>query len=198
MPHIGNLLRIIDTTDTTDLPKIPSNFSDWKNILFFEELFQLKDLDFSTEAVGSLFIKLLKNIDTNCRDRLIPMVNDLFTLPKQDITLPDIALTYTSMDFKILETQNHFKDSQQLNRSLKACIEDVHFSIFDNEGTSEMYIDTPLENSAKYMEPSPCKNLTKFPSCNHYCTWHKNFFENIPRDEFLTIMNYALPQRKIR
>ena len=102
------------------------------------------------------------------------------------------------MDFKILETQSHFKDSQQLNMSLNACIEDVRSSIFDNESTSEMYIDTPLENSAKYMEPSPCSNLTKFPKCNHYCTWHKNFFENIPNHEFLTIMNYALPQRKIR
>ena len=198
MPHIENLLEIIETTDTTNLPKIPSNFSDWKNILFFEELFMLKDMDLSTEALGSLFIKLLKNIGTNCRDRLIPIVNDLFTLPKQDITLPDIALAYTAMDFRILDTESHFKDSQELNNSLKACIEDVRSRSFDNEATSEMFLYTRLENSTKYMEPSPCSNLTKFPKCNNYCTWHKNFFENIPRDEFLTIMNYALPQRKIR
>ena len=128
----------------------------------------------------------------------IQLVNHLFTLPKQGITLPDIALAYTAMDFRILETESHFKDSRELNISIKECIEDVRSSTFDNDSTLEIYIDKEIGNSARYMKSSPCLNLKFFPKCDYYCTWHKNFFDHIPKDEFLSIMNYALPQRKIR
>ena len=201
-PLIDDLDGLIQKTDSSTTT-IPSNFSDWKNIRYFFGLHKLKKqdwfkMDWSTEAVGSIFMKPLKNIKKRCRDELIPLVNDLFTLPKQGIPLPDIALAYSAMDFRILGTENHFKDSQELDNSLKACIEDVNSITFDNEATLDKYIDIQTVDSAKYMDPSPCLNLKKFSKCTHYCMWHKNFFQDIPRTEFLTIMKYALLQRKIR
>ena len=177
---------------------VAEEYSDWKNIAFFEELLKLKDVDWSTEAVGSFFIKSLKNIKADCRDIMVPLVNNLFKLPKQNISLTDIAVVYTAMDYSIFNTEGHFDDSPELNNSLKACLEDVQAKSFHEETTTDMFINKDIGISAKYMEPSPCLNLTKFPKCNHYCTWHKKLFEDMPKNDFLTIMKYGLPQRKIR
>ena len=198
-PLIEEVINIIQKNDSTSVT-IPSNVSqsDWKNIALFKELFSLKSTDWSTEAVGSFFIKNLKNIKPECKDKMIPLVNDLFREPKQNISFTDIAAVYTAMDFRVLDSEGHFQYSQQLSNILKLCLEDVQTNSFDNKTKSEMYVNKEIGNSAKYMEPSPCLNLAKFPKCKDYCIWHQNFFENMPKNEFLTIMKHGLPQRRIR
>ena len=114
----------------------------------------------STEAVGSFFIKNLKNIKPDCRDIMVPLVNDLFKLPKQNISLTDIAMLYTAMDYSVFNTEGHFDDSRELNNSLKACLEDVHAKSFHDETPAEMFINKDIGISAKYMEPSPCLDST--------------------------------------
>ena len=199
MPLIEDYIDIIEKNNATPA-RIPrtSAISEWSNIAFFEELLLSKNADWSTEAVGSFFIKPLKNIAPDCRSIMMSLLNDLFTIPNHNISLPDIAMVYTAKDFRVLDTEGHFEDSQQLNSSLKACFEDVKANSFMDKSTGQMYINKELENSAKYMEPSPCLNETKFPKCHHYCTWHKSFFKDFPKIDFLTIMKYGLPQRKIR
>ena len=128
MPLIQDLIDIIQKNDQTPArikssvfsnvvstyiqqSDVAEEYSDWKNIAFFEELLELKNVDMSTEAVGSFFIKNLKNIKPDCRDIMVPLVNDLFKLPKQNISLTDIAVLYTAMDYSVFNTEGHFDDS---------------------------------------------------------------------------------------
>ena len=43
----------------------------------------------------------------------------------------------------------------------------------------------------------PCMNLEHYPDCIEYCNWHQTVFKDMKKEELLTIMKYALPQRKI-
>ena len=52
-------------------------------------------------------------------------------------------------------------------------------------------------DSELYVPQLPCTDLKHYPECNEYCNWHSNYFTNWPREEFLTIMRYAMPQRKL-
>ena len=218
MPLIEDVIEIIEMSDKSPAP-IPKGISssEFKNIAYFEELLSLKNLDWSTEAMGSLIIKNLKNMRIKCYDYvnlykkeiMMPIINDIFTIPKQNITLSDIALVYTAMDFRILSKKKvqmwtmglekgQFDDSPQLNNYLKSCLEEVQSKTLEKQTTLEKYINKHIGYNAKYMEPSPCFNLETFPTCKQYCTWHRNFFQEIPKNEFLTIMKYSIPQRKIR
>lgn len=205
--------QILESDETpNDIALNTTEIDDWKNIAAFEGLSQLKMLsvsqtknwDWSTEAVGSLFIKNLKyflaqNLEQNCEDSntLMKLVNDLFTLPKYNLSLPNIALIYTTNNFRLIDTSNDIEDNPQ---NLTDCLIDMHTnSIFVKEAESfDFGSRYNIHQDVQYLEPSPCLNLQKFPRCNKYCTWHHNFFEVTPKSEFLTSMTYAIPQRKIR
>ena len=59
-----------------------------------------KELDWTTPDVGSLFIKNLANINIKCGKEWITKLNQLFTLPKQNFSLPHIAFIYATNDFQ--------------------------------------------------------------------------------------------------
>ena len=44
---------------------------------------------------------------------------------------------------------------------------------------------------------SPCLNVTQHPECIDYCTWHNNYFSTVKMHNFMTLIRYALPQRKL-
>ena len=116
------------------------------------------------------------------------------------LSLPDIALIYTAKDFRVIDTK-HLEDSQQLNQYLKDCLEDTNSDAFQGENIEKVHIGSKYKSghaALKYLKPSPCLNLKKTSKCSQYCTWHKHFFEDMPKREFLTLMTYARPQRKIR
>ena len=52
-------------------------------------------------------------------------------------------------------------------------------------------------NSKGLSYTNPCMNVQQYPKCSNYCLWHKFFFAETTKEDFLTIMKYALPQRKI-
>ena len=54
-----------------------------------------------------------------------------------------------------------------------------------------------INDNFQHLPILPCNNLIQYPECTNYCHWHKNYFKQWPREEFLTIMRYALPQRKL-
>ena len=51
-----------------------------------------------------------------------------------------------------------------------------------------------LQSGMKYF---PCQNIEQLPSSKSYCAWHDNYFQMGNEKEFLTIMKYAHPQRKM-
>ena len=209
IPFIEEIIERIDNyneSQPTNIQLDIADIGDWKNIAVFEELLKLKiELqnvgDWTTEAVGSLFIKNLKGFQKKCLDITKPLMdfNDLFMLPEQNLSLPDIALLYTANDFRVIDTNDHYENSHQLNHSLRDCLEHIRTNSFDEVTHVEVFTHKELSNAdAKYMKPSPCFNLTKFPKCNQYCRSHRHFFEKVKNSEFLTIMKYAMPQRKLR
>ena len=215
---IEDVKKIIDqilesNENPNGIPLNATEIDDWKNIATFEELRKLTKTNFhpevwnwSTEAVGSFFIKNLKRFFKKCKDTIEPnkvmeLVNDVFTLPEQNLSLPDIALIYTANDFRVINKNNHFDGSKQLNKSLRDCLQDFHTHTIDSKKTQNLEIGSikyVIDYSNKDMEPSPCLNLKKFPKCSYYCTLHEHFFEKTPLREFTTLMRYAMPQRKIR
>ena len=44
---------------------------------------------------------------------------------------------------------------------------------------------------------SPCMEPKKYPECIDYCNWHKNYFKAWPKEDFMTIMKFGMPQRKL-
>ena len=45
--------------------------------------------------------------------------------------------------------------------------------------------------------PCSLEEKENYPECKEYCNWHKDFFGKWSRNNFLTVMRYALPQRKL-
>ena len=191
---------------------LDTEIADWKNIAAFEELrklsyLNLKAYDLSTEAAGTFFIKNLLRFFVTCKDYMKPtmvmeLLNDIFTLPEQNLSLTDIALIYTANDFRVIEANNYLESSKQFkNQSLRDCLQDFQTNAVISKKTEDVEIsDKEYKHGYSYkaLEPSPCLNLKKFPKCSHYCTLHKHFFEETPLREFTTLMRYAMPQRKIR
>ena len=70
------------------------------DFLNFIRLRKSKELDWTTKAVGSLFIKNLNNIKNKCGKEWISKLNQLFTLPNQNLSLPHIALMHAANDFQ--------------------------------------------------------------------------------------------------
>ena len=110
-----------------EIPLDIAVIDDWKNIAAYEELRKLKSFNWSTEAVWSLFIKNLKYFWENCEDTIAPnaatkLMNDLFTLPKQNLSLPNIALIYTASNYKVMESSNLIEGDSQLSDYLKDCM----------------------------------------------------------------------------
>ena len=132
-------------------------------------------------------------------------LSDIFTLPKKSISLPDIALMFTAKDFRVLSSEfnplHEGIDSPEVDTSFKNCLKEVmnnqNHNTIDVENAK--FIGQEIgETKYGYMEPSPCLKLTKSSQCNQFCTWQKNFFDDMAKNDFLTIMKYALPQRKLR
>ena len=166
-----------------------------------------------TKNIGSFFIKtLLGQFKSDvwqsqyCKqfhgdfERHLDGLHKLFTLPGHNVSLPDIAYLYSMIDFKELSKKysaNFAKGHlSRMNLALpfRNCIDNVANQLINFEENS--YYNQHLK-AEEYLDIFPCLNQTKYPLCNGYCTWHKELFNHISKEEFLTIMKFALPQRSI-
>ena len=61
------------------------------------------------------------------------------------------------------------------------------------------YYDEIMKTEDFMYTTYPCslEKEENFSECREYCKWHKDFFEKWSRNNFLTVMRYALPQRKL-
>ena len=75
-------------------------------------------MDWSTNAVGTFFIKNLKQFKNRCEvgKDFNSTLHQLFTQPKQNLSLPNIASLYSANDFSALATEKDF-DDETLNQS---------------------------------------------------------------------------------
>ena len=144
----------------------------------------------------------------------------LFILPNQNLSLPNIANLYTTNDFRGLNAKlellkkkkkdavseylqypdgyEYFEENNKFSQSLESCFQEV---ILD---TSEVYkpifptnVEGDDHSTFSYMKPSPCLNIQQYTNCSEYCNWHKQVFKEWQKDEFIALMKYAIPQRKV-
>ena len=94
--------------ETQPLLNIDKN-DEWKFIIYLITLFnrqQTGDIlgsntDWSTEAVGSFFIKNLNNLlKSSCTTEEMEQLHQSFTVLEQNLSLPLIAFLYSTKDFK--------------------------------------------------------------------------------------------------
>ena len=186
---------------------------EYLGLLFLED--KIRKSNVTKKNLGSILIKTLNlvlNHDMKkCEKPYIDRLHQLFTIPGQNVSLPDIAYMYSIMDHKELSKNSTFENIGNnygdalfyeppeslinLKESFVTCFKTV------GNNTSD---DTQLDNNFDeilttelYTDKSPCSELEKYSQCKEYCNWHKNVFNQRSREEFLTMMRYSMPQRKI-
>ena len=193
--------------------------NEWKYfngiIFLFSALLENPDLyDWSTRNIGSFFTQNLigqfkaeswfsyycKDMQSRIDETLVHFHN-LFTLDGQEISIPDVGYIFSLTDFRELSEKHstsfsygHFS-RMNLKKTFTICFDDVANQKKSIEQDS--YYETTLEHSLNFSALLPCLNLEKYSSCREYCKWHIEYSKDIPKKEFLTIMKYAMPQRKI-
>ena len=183
--------------------------NEWKFLYFFYSLFNTQmigddlrpitftETDWSTKTVGSFFVKNLIGFVEKCPSfEGVKLLRQLFTLPNQNLSLPLIAFLYSANDFKthsFLSSDDFFDNDLGVEESLRSCISNVTSDVFSNEAQNFL---TEKIKYAKYLQPSPCLDMSKYPQCSQYCNWHSRYFKEYG-DEFITLMKYASPQRKL-
>ena len=164
--------------------------------------------DWSTQNIGTFFVK------TAMDHHGIDEIHDAFTPPNDNVSWPDLAMMYNLKDFRTLigsklSTPAKYKPilcedydffclpgSQERYSSFQSCFENIMGKMDEDESFDEHTFKKEFI-ARKDIQPSPCSDLVKFPSCIDYCTWHENYFQTIHKVNFLQAMSYASYQRKI-
>ena len=165
--------------------------------------------DWSTKIMGTFFVKKMFEPYLGFDE-----IDDMFTRHNGNVSLPDIALMYNLKDFRALSKAGNKLNTPVKYTELEPC---DYMDIFCTPGDTQRYssfqscFDEMTNNyqsnevtafrqedkMEKMIQSSPCQYLEKFHICSEYCAWHKSFFGNISKDEFIQTMNYASPQRKV-
>ena len=203
----------------TSLPNVNlTSPEEWKyfNMLvrFYTILIEKPDMfDWSTKNIGSFFIKNLLGqfmaeiwFDHYCRDfhndiqNNLENVHQMFTFHDQLVSLPDITYLHSIMDFRELSlnystkfASGHFS-RMNFDASFKNCFDEVANTVPTINKNS--YYNQHVTFEA-YMNILPCAESYNYTQCLKYCTWHKEFLKDWTKEDFFTIMRYALPQRKV-
>ena len=219
------MLDVIERTkqnnQTKTIPLDINETGDWKFIFNLFQLFRksmngdifrfeftqvFKEGDWTTKSVGNFFIKNLEIFKTRCDfdSELMSKLDQMFILPKQNISLPHIAFMYAANNFRTYYSKiglvGNFDDHSSFTKTLKNCIQDVLSSEeYGIEMEMKEFFDEKLEPPPRNRRPfsSPCLNASRYAKCNVYCNWHKTYFNDWPKEDFITLMRYAMPQRKM-
>ena len=163
-------------------------------------------LDWSTNNLGTFFVNLVLH-----DQRLEPgVLHDMFTLPNERVSLPDIAFMYSLMDYKLLNKMGY--DMYTPTKYIQEECGD--FDLFCNPKLQQVSsfkecFDKSTKEETSIAEQSyyrkviqdyrilPCLDLKSYSECSEYCNWHKDFFGKWSMADFMTIMSFAQPQRKL-
>ena len=170
------------------------------------------NLDWSTNNIGTFFLNNLiafKRNEKKCGYvENLDQLHDLFTLPNQNVSLPIIAYLYSISNFRELSVNSKKKNILNkipsfvayppslidLKTSFVSCFKTV---TNNNSDIGENFFHDQEFETQENKHSLPCMNLTQYPECIDYCTWHKKLFSGWKKEEFLTVMRYGMPQRKV-
>ena len=119
-----------------------------------------------------------------------------------NLNLIAISHLYTMNDFGQMSRPDlfDFQNNLYLGRmpkKFKKCFKQMCNELIN---INDEIVDNSYERIQQAsISSSPCSNLTNESHCQAYCQWHKTFFSQkiITRQEFMTLMKYSLPQRKL-
>ena len=192
-----------------DFEKYNDFENEWKYVTYLYWLYKnlhAKNYDWTTKQYGTFMVKLLNVFGKSkdkCKSQEIEAMNLIkktFSFQGQELTLPDIGYLYSIMDFKILSentTSNPGTSPQSLVNMKESFVSCFKLMTDENPEVKIEYFDQELINNG-YIGRSPCLEILDHDHrCKDYCNWHQNVIEKWDLKEFITVMKYSLPQRKI-
>lgn len=145
---------------------------------------------------------------------------DFFTIPGQNVSLIDIGTMYSVKDFHLLLNNLYSPptfiepepcvpsydlfgyDCPEIVETIRqsqfqVCIESFinRTGKIDTEDLTKRYNTEAAIRHISIL--SPCHSLERYPECSGYCSWHENYFKNVDKSEFLSMMAFSQPQRKL-
>ena len=185
--------------------------------MYSKLLLKTSSLDWSTKNIGSLYVRMLvfqlkvglyfpfltcKNMKAELESHLTSF-NRLFTLNEDQISLPEIAHLYTNMDFKQLSQSQSvwglgYQTRMDLPSSFTDCFENLTQIVYGKTKNNQDSVYYNSLGSEELMTTLPCILLDLNPQCQEYCSWHEKMTKTWNTEDFLTMMRFTMPQRKIR
>ena len=168
-----------------------------------------EDNGIAIQNYGTLFVKSIniisKYIDGTFGQVFMEYLDQLFTVPKEAISLIDMSYLYSLKDLNAFKQAAEDKNTWfpppinvTMNVSLQSCIEKHMQAMNLNYKTENGFFFDEMEPENNYENfSSPCKELNEHQICSDYCKWHKDFFNKWKQEDFLTLMKYGVPQRSI-
>ena len=166
------------------------------------------DYNWNTDQIGTLFIKGLNTLIYNGLDclnlhrDLYDLIEETFTMPGDEVSLPDIVQLFTIMDFKelimdstITEKSNPMKPIS-MKPAFTSCFDHIVKTKDLNHESDEEFFDDASRMDFQFLEQSPCNEPNMHPKCEDYCTWHKKFMNKTMKRDLIQIVKYGMPQRK--
>ena len=152
----------------------------------FENIFLLDYFNYQPDNFGTYMVNAYLNLASEKHsgptEAVINAIKELFSLNEHGMDLAPIPELLLSDDFKNLNSEQYGMQSSAWAVSCFDLI--LEYSYLRNDPFFKSY------RGGNIM--SPCKNLTRYPECEGYCTWHEKITaqRQISKHDFLSMMRY--------
>ena len=172
----------------------------------------LKSFNWTTSNPGTFFTKVILS-ETSFG---LPGFHDFYTIDGDNVSLPEISHMFSAMHFKALPYEHNQMYTPAIYKEAEPCdymdlfctpkeaermsaFAECFVEISKMEKVEEIYAfdGESLYNDDNFELALVCSNLESYPSCKTYCQWHEHFLKRYNKEHFMTLMKYALPQRKM-
>ena len=188
----------------------------------------LTEVSSKIENIGSFITLMLNQLSEHKCPLISKILeakfHESFTIHGTNVSLPDVTYLYSLRDIKIADSMlgANFDDDKvkktfagigpsqllayntppsELNipPNFKSCIKDINNS-FKNIREYDNLRQFPYHESEKSSSNLfPCNNeQAKNGSCAEYCNWHQKIIQKWPKKQFLSLMKYSIPTRKMK
>ena len=133
------------------------------------------------DRIGTFLAYGIKNILQYGKEQnIVAMQSHLDGLMNiKDTNLLKLSLILGMNSYSNLDLLEPYElDMSELNLdSLKKCYTKIKSG---SQTQKKVLVDIKKPFKTRFLEASPCKNVTTNPTCEAYCDWHKNAVENLP------------------
>ena len=158
---------------------------------------------FGIENIGS-YLTITQNLIHHHKCPLIKQhlemeIHKIFTLPKHEISLPEITFLYSLMDHNLISLMNSEDYNEILKRWWRHMFPVETLSMpqsfkncFARKVNHVKSFDFPEQAQSQI---SPCNDIPRDPKCSEYCSWHNETIQSWKKSQFLDVMKNFLPRK---